>query len=196
MDQEPFREPRTLLGCIDSRCQPVQGTNQILQKCTLRVGLEPARSDEVVERRPGDAGDLGDGTLRYAEIQEVPDLFVPAVQARHAQRSLWSAQPPAGRPGSREAFAGALGDEVALDLREQGEHRGHDLGLDVAPSFEPDVLLDRDEEDAGLGDGVEHGDDFAEGAAEARQLADDETVAGLERSHELVEPPALGVGPR
>ena len=54
--------------------------------------------------------------------------------------------------------------------------------------------LDRDEDDAGLGDGVEHGDDFAEGAAEAGELADDEAVAGLKRGHELVKPPAQCVG--
>ena len=56
-------------------------------------------------------------------------------------------------PGLGEALAGALGDQVALDLGEQREQRGHDLGLDVALTLDADVLLQRHEGDAGLGEG-------------------------------------------
>ena len=71
----------------------------------------------------------------------------------------------------------ALRDHIALDLREQGEHRCHDLDLNVALFFEPDVLLDRYEDDTGPG--VEHGDDFTERSAEAGQFAYYKAVAGL-----------------
>ena len=38
-----------------------------------------------------------------------------------------------------EALAGALGDEVALDLSEQREEGGHDFGLDVTLALDADV---------------------------------------------------------
>lgn len=38
--------------------------------------------------------------------------------------------------------------------------------------------------DAGSGDGVEHSDHFAHGASEARQFADDRTVARLQHGDE------------
>ena len=50
---------------------------------------------------------------------------------------------PAQGPGPGEALAGALRDQVALDLGEQREERGHDLRLDVALALDPDVLLER-----------------------------------------------------
>ena len=49
----------------------------------------------------------------------------------------------AGGPGLGEALTGALGDQVALDLGEQREQRGHDLGLDVTLALDADVLLQR-----------------------------------------------------
>ena len=52
--------------------------------------------------------------------------------------------------GWGKARAGALGDQVALDLGEQREERGHDLGLDVALALDADVLLERHEGDAGF----------------------------------------------
>ena len=67
----------------------------------------------------------------------------------------------AGASGPRtwpgQGLAGALGDQVALDLGEQREERGHDLRLDVALALDSDVLLERHEGDAGLGEGVEDG---------------------------------------
>ena len=61
---------------------------RFVQECTLTAGVKPACGDEVVEGRPGDARDLGDRALRYAELEEVADLVLPAVEARHAQRPL------------------------------------------------------------------------------------------------------------
>ena len=57
-------------------------------------------------------------------------------------------------------LAGALGDQVALDLGEQREEGGHDFGLDVALALDADVLLHRHEGDAWPGEGVEDGDDL------------------------------------
>ena len=69
---------------------------------------------------------------------------------------------PFGRPSFRpEALAGALGDQVALDLGEQREEGGHDLGLDVALALDADVLLHRHEGDACLGEGIEDGEALA-----------------------------------
>ena len=65
-------------------------------------------------------------------------------------------------PGPGEALAGALRDQVALDLGEQREERGHDLGLDVALAVDADVLLERHEGDPGLGEGVEDGHDLTQ----------------------------------
>ena len=70
------------------------------------------------------------------------------------------------------------------------------MGLEILTALETDVLLDGDEGDRCLGDGVEEADGFAEGSAEAGQFADDKAVARFERAHELVETPALGVGTR
>ena len=58
-----------------------------------------------------------------------------------AQRALRAAELPARGPGPGEALAGPLGDQVALDLGEQREERGHHLGLDVLLALDPDVLL-------------------------------------------------------
>ena len=69
--------------------------------------------------------------------EELADLVFPAIEARHPQRSLWSPQLLAGRPGFREAFAGTLWDQVTLDIGEQG---GHDLGLEVLAALEAEVL--------------------------------------------------------
>ena len=86
-----------------------------------KPGLQPSGGDEIVERRAGDAGDLRDGALRHPQLEEVTDLVLPAVEARHAQRSFRPAQLLSGRTGFREAFAGSFGDEVAFDFGEQRE---------------------------------------------------------------------------
>ena len=68
---------------------------------------------------------------------------------------------PAQGPGLGEALAGALGDQVALDLGEQREEDGHDFDLDVALALDADVLLHSHEGDACLGEGVEDGEALA-----------------------------------
>ena len=88
-------------------------------------------------------------------------------------------------PGLREALAGALGDQVALDLGEQREERGHDLGLDVTLALDADVLLERHEGDARLGEGVEDGD-LPQRPTEPGEFADDQAVAVLERTASLL----------
>jgi hypothetical protein len=46
----------------------------------LRRRPEPSGGHEAVEGGPGDAGDLGDGGLGDAELEEVPDLVLLAVE--------------------------------------------------------------------------------------------------------------------
>ena len=74
---------------LGARCsaQP-RVLTRFVQEYTLTADVKPACGDEVVEGRPGDARDLGDRALRYAELEEVADLVLPAVEARHAQRPL------------------------------------------------------------------------------------------------------------
>ena len=85
-------------------------------------------------------------------------------------------------PGLGEALAGAFGDQITLDLGEQREEGGHDLGLDVARALDADVLLERHEGDAGLGEGVEDGDDLTQRPTEPREFADDQAVASMKSS--------------
>ena len=112
----------------------------------------------------------------------------PSSRKRRISSSLPSSREtpsePFGRPSFRprgprpgEALAGALGDQVALDLGEQREQGDHDLGLDVALALDADVLLQGHEGDARLGEGVEDGDDLTQRPAEPGEFADDQTVA-------------------
>ena len=129
-------------------------------------------------------------------------LETPSSRKRRISSSLPSSREtpsePFGRPSFRpealaqgEALAGALGDQVALDLGEQREERGHDLGLDVALALDADVLLQRHERDAGLGERVEDGHDLTQRPAEPGEFADDQVVAGLQGARQLVQPAAL-----
>ena len=83
---------------------------------------------------------------------------------------------PFGRPRFLpEALAGALRNQVTLDLGEQREEGGHDFGLDVALALDANVLLQRHEGDACLGEGVEDGDDLTQRPTEPGEFADDQT---------------------
>ena len=76
--------------------------------------------------------------------------------------------------------------QVALDLGEQREERGHDLGLDVARALDANVLLERQATSA-VAEGVEDGDDLPPRPTEPGEFADDQPVAALEEVHQLVE---------
>ena len=94
----------------------------------------------MIQGRPGDAGDLGNGVLGHPEAQEVTDFILLAVEARDTERSLGPAELLAGGPGLGETFTCALRDQVALDFGEQGEERRHDLGLDVLLALDADLF--------------------------------------------------------
>ena len=105
---------------------------------------------------------------------------------------------PFGRPSFRpEVLALARPPRVRSEIKsrsilgEQREERDHDLGLDVGFALDADVLLHRHEGDAGLGEGVEDGDDLTQRPTEPGEFADEQTVAALEDVHQLVEPAAL-----
>ena len=126
----------------------------------------------------------------------------PSSRKRRISSSLPSSREtpsePFGRPSLRpEALALARPsrvrseNQVALDLGEQREQGGHDLGLDVALALDADVLLQGHEGDARLGEGVEHGDDLTQRPAEPGEFADDQTVAGLQGVRQLVQPATL-----
>ena len=90
-----------------------------------------------------------------------------------------------------EALAGAFGYQVALDLGEQFEQRGHDLGLEVLLSLDADALLEGHKGDSRLAECIEDSDDLAQRSTEPGEFADDEAVAALEADDQLVEPAAL-----
>ena len=99
---------------------------------------------------------------------------------------------PFGHPSLRpEALAGAFGYQVALDLGEQCEQRGHDLGLEVLLSLDADALLEGHKGDSRLAECIEDSDDLAQRSTEPGEFADDEAVAALEADDQLVEPAAL-----
>ena len=96
--------------------------------------------------------------------------------SRETPGELFGPELAARGPGPGEALAGALRDQVALDLGEQREERGHDLGLDVALAVDADVLLERHEGDPRLGEGVEDGHDLTQRPAEPGEFARDHST--------------------
>ena len=105
------------------------------------------------------------GVLTLDIVDRIHEVRRPK-QDLGGHQTCAAAPAPARGPGPGEALAGALRDQVALDLGEQREERGHDLRLDVAPPLDADVLLERHEGDAGLGEGGEDGDDLTQRPAE------------------------------
>ena len=59
----------------------VRVLTRIVQEYTLSVRPERSGSHEAVEGSTGDAGDLGDGGDGDAELEEVTDLVLLAVEA-------------------------------------------------------------------------------------------------------------------
>ena len=53
---------------------------RFVQKYTLRARLEPSGSHKAVEGGTGHAGDLGDGGLGDAQLEEAPDVVLLAVE--------------------------------------------------------------------------------------------------------------------
>ncbi|MCY4587620.1 MAG: hypothetical protein OXB98_16410, partial [Bryobacterales bacterium] len=148
-------------------------------KYTLGARLEPPGTHEAVEGRTGDAGE--------AVSLAMAGFGTPRSRKRRMSSSLplsrETPNEPFGRPSFLpEALAGALGDQVALDLGEQREEGGHDFGLDIALALDADVLLYRHEGDACLGEGSEDGDDLTQRPTEPGEFADDQTVAALSES--------------
>ena len=146
----------------------------------------------MVQGRPRHAGDLGNGALGDAETQEMADFMFLAVEARDTERSFGPSKLLTGRPGFDETFAGALRDQIAFDLGEQGKERGHDLAPYVLLALDVDLFLDGNEGDAFPGQRIKHGDDLTQRAAEPGKFTDDEPIAGLEGAHQVVEAAALG----
>ena len=102
-------------------------------------------------------------------------------------RPPWpSEQLPLGLRGG-EAFLGPFRDQVPLDLGKQSEQGDHHLGRQVLLAVELDRLLDGDEADLAPDQGLHDLDHLREAAAEPRQLADQQTVAGLERPQHFVD---------
>ncbi len=110
----------------DSRCQTfVRALDRVLArfvlKYTLTAGFQPPCLHEVVEGWPGHTRYPCNCGPRDAGLEELADFLFPAIKALHAQRSL---RPPgflSRCPGPGKSFPGAFGDEVALDLGEEGK---------------------------------------------------------------------------
>ena len=55
---------------------------RFLYECPLRIGLDAPGVDEPMRGWPGHAGDLGNGTLGDAELQEATNLMLLAVEVK------------------------------------------------------------------------------------------------------------------
>ena len=141
----------------------------------------------MVEGGAGDVQDLGDRGLGDILAQQRPDVLLLAVEPGCSQGPLGPAEQfPLGF-GSGESFLGPFRDQVPLDLGKQSEQGDHDLGLQVLLAVELDGLLDGDEADLAMDQGLHDLDHLREAAAEPRQLADQQAVAGLERPQHFVD---------
>ena len=116
---------------------------------------------------------------QYRESGSLP----PCRQGVRRAATLWGAQLRARGLGPGEALTGAPGDEVTLDPGVQREQPGHDPGLDVGLALDADVLLDRHEGDARLGERIKDGDDPARRSAEPGEFALDKATAGAGDPH-------------
>ena len=94
---------------------------------------------------------------------------------------------------ARQGFAGALTDEVALDLGRESESKGQHLALDVLA--QPIVVFDRPHA-ALLGHAeIENLHDHEEIAPQARKFAADDGVAGRHAAQQRAECPlVVGLG--
>ena len=124
-------------------------------------------------------------------------VYCPELYIAWAIWSLWlvitDGRPPwrPPNPGSSQPGGGAFTDEVALELRQSGEHV---KDKSAAGGGGVDRLLEAAEPDATIsqaGDGV---DQMAQGAAEAVQFPDDEGVARTQLVQELLEGGPVGAG--
>ena len=146
----------------------------------------------MIQGRPGDAADLGNGVLGDSEPEEMTDLILLVAEVRDTQRPFGPAGLLAGQPGLGQALANSFGVQVEFDFGKQREERRHDLGLDVLLGLDMDLFLDGDESDAFPGQRVKHGDDLAEQTAEPGELADNQATSEFESAHQVIEPAALG----
>jgi hypothetical protein len=97
----------------------------------------------------------------------------------------------AAGPGRGQPSAGALADQVALELGQGGEDVEDEL---AARRGGADRLLETAEPDAAVGQAGDGVDQMSEGAAEAIQLPHDQGVAGAQLVQELLEGGPVGAG--
>ena len=170
---------------------------RFVQKCTLSARAEAARADEVIERLPGHPGDLGDRALRDPEPEGIGGSRPLCRRGRDT---------PSDPFGPAELFAPWIWPWRVPHacVRRSGRARARRTGansvvmafvLDVLFALDTDVLLDRDEGDGLLREGIEDGDDLTQRSAEPGQLGDDQLVARLQDGHQLIEPAAGFGGP-
>ena len=98
----------------------------------------------------------------------------------------------ATRPGACQTLLGALHDQITFDLCKEPEEHDHRLGLEILLALESDGLLDRHKANALVDQAINDIQDLAEASAQARQLADDEPVAPLQRLDLLHQLSPLG----
>ena len=66
--------------CWPSRSRSARVPTRFVLKYTLRRRSEASGAHEAVEGGPGHAGDLGDGGLGDAQLEEAADLVLLAVE--------------------------------------------------------------------------------------------------------------------
>ena len=96
----PERVPR-----VATLRHPAGGFKPLFPLSSLQLGLQAPGVNEVIQRRPGHAGNLGNRTLGYAKSQKMTDLLLLAVKTRDPQRALGATELLARRPGLGETFS-------------------------------------------------------------------------------------------
>src|SRR5262245_29076759 len=157
----------TLLACprLPALADPAAGLQ------VLDYGQERAVFQVELEDDPHALGLVGvDRELRGARLHVIAQQWV-------------SASPLASAPCGGDLVAGALGDDLALELGEREQHIEHQAahrGRGV------ELLGDRDEGDLALLEGAHHTGEVEQAAAEANDLID----------HDAVDPAHFDAGPQ
>lgn len=142
--------------------------------------------EEAGKGAGGDAVVLGDFVAGGAGGEEVDDGVVVVVEdVGFGGVAEGTAEVFAGGTAGGKGFAGAGGDEVALDFGHEAEGEAEDFAVEVV--LEGVAFFGGVEDDAPLDAGVDDVHDVEEGAAEAGYLGDDEGVAPVEGVEEVAE---------
>jgi hypothetical protein len=130
----------------------------------------------VVQGGAIDPRDFGDGRLGDVQGQQARNFLLFSIQLGPATYPPWSAQPLPSGSRRGECFSGPQRNQLPLDVRKQAEHRHHDARVQILYAIEPNALLNREQLDPLLHEGIDRRDDFANGTAETTSFTHDQDV--------------------